>query len=127
METTSSGPVRAPLAGRYRIDARLGAGGMGTVYKGTDLTTGRIVALKVLHENLVGTADFLKRFEREARVMAALSHLSDEFRQVVVLRELEGLSYGEIAGVLDVPQGTVESRLFRARAELRTLLKDYLP
>lgn len=47
---------------------------MGTVYKATDLTTGRTVALKVLHANLVNTPEFLKRFEREARVMAALDH-----------------------------------------------------
>ena len=59
-------------------------------------------------------------------VSAALERLSDEFRQVVVLREIEGLSYSEIADVLNVPQGTVESRLFRARAELRRWLKDYL-
>lgn len=63
-----------PLAGRYRLDARLGSGGMGTVFRATDLTTGRTVALKVLHANLAATPEFLKRFEREARVMAAMSH-----------------------------------------------------
>jgi serine/threonine-protein kinase len=65
---------RPPLAGRYRLDARLGTGGMGTVYQGTDLTTGRTVAIKMLHANLATAEQFLKRFEREARVMAALSH-----------------------------------------------------
>ncbi len=62
------------LAGRYRLDARLGAGGMGAVYRATDLDTGQTVALKVLHSNLADSEEFLKRFEREARVMAALSH-----------------------------------------------------
>jgi RNA polymerase sigma-70 factor (ECF subfamily) len=55
----------------------------------------------------------------------ALSELSAEHREVVVLRELEGLSYEEIARVLGVPRGTVESRLHRARAELRQRLGAY--
>jgi RNA polymerase sigma-70 factor (ECF subfamily) len=50
-----------------------------------------------------------------------LRKLSDEFRSIVVLRDIEGLSYTEIAETLEIPIGTVESRLFRARQELRTL------
>lgn len=50
-----------------------------------------------------------------------LRKLSDEFRSIVVLRDIEGLSYTDIAETLDIPLGTVESRLFRARQELRTL------
>jgi RNA polymerase sigma-70 factor (ECF subfamily) len=50
-----------------------------------------------------------------------LRKLSDEFRSIVVLRDIEGLSYQEIAESLDIPLGTVESRLFRARQELRGL------
>jgi RNA polymerase sigma-70 factor, ECF subfamily len=60
-------------------------------------------------------------------LQAALREMSPEFREVIVLRELEQMSYEEIAGVLDVPRGTVESRLYRARAELREKLKSYLP
>lgn len=56
---------------------------------------------------------------------AALRELSAEHREVVVLRELDGMSYEEIAGVLGVPRGTVESRLHRARAELRQRLGAY--
>jgi len=44
---------------------------------------------------------------------------------VIVLRELEGFSYDEIASALKVPRGTVESRLHRARAEMRKKLVDY--
>ena len=60
-------------------------------------------------------------------VRAAVARLSPEHREVVVLREFEGLSYEEIAQVLDVPRGTVESRLFRARRQMQELLGDYLP
>lgn len=59
-------------------------------------------------------------------LQSTLQRLSDEHREVLVLRELQQLSYEEIAGVLNVPRGTVESRLHRARAELRKLLGDYL-
>ncbi len=58
---------------------------------------------------------------------AALQTLSPEHREVVTLREIDGLSYEEIARVLGVPRGTVESRLHRARAELRERLKAYRP
>ena len=66
--------------------------------------------------------------ESDARmdVMAALDRLAPIHREVVVLRELQGMSYREIADVLDVPRGTVESRLFRARRMLKERLKDYL-
>ena len=60
-------------------------------------------------------------------VLAALKALSPDHREVVVLRELQGMSYEEIAEVLGVPRGTVESRLFRARQILKEELKDYLP
>jgi RNA polymerase sigma-70 factor (ECF subfamily) len=56
---------------------------------------------------------------------AVLAKLSPEHRQVIVLRELEGLSYQEIAETLGVPRGTVESRLHRARTELKEALRRY--
>jgi len=59
-------------------------------------------------------------------VMDALGALRPEHREVLVLRELQGLAYDEIAEALDVPRGTVESRLFRARRALRERLGDYL-
>jgi RNA polymerase sigma-70 factor (ECF subfamily) len=59
-------------------------------------------------------------------LMAAIQELSPDHREVVVLRELNGLSYDEIAEALDVPRGTVESRLFRARRQLQERLQEYL-
>jgi RNA polymerase sigma-70 factor (ECF subfamily) len=60
-------------------------------------------------------------------VAAVLTKLSQDHRSVIVLREMQGMSYEEMSEVLAVPRGTVESRLFRARQKLRELLKDYLP
>ena len=55
-------------------------------------------------------------------VRAALQELPLEFREVVVLREMEGLAYKEIAGIVDIPIGTVMSRLKRGRQRLYALL-----
>jgi RNA polymerase sigma-70 factor (ECF subfamily) len=57
--------------------------------------------------------------EQRIDVMAVLKRLSQAHREVLVLREIRGLSYEEIAQMLGVPRGTVESRLSRARAEFR--------
>src|SRR6266508_4295824 len=60
--------------GPYEITAPLGAGGMGEVYRARDPRLGRDVAIKVLPDSLAGDAERLARFEREARLLAALSH-----------------------------------------------------
>jgi RNA polymerase sigma-70 factor, ECF subfamily len=64
----------------------------------------------------------------EARLdlSSMLASLSPEHREVIVLRELQGLTYEEMAKTLAVPRGTVESRLHRAREELRRRFKGYL-
>jgi RNA polymerase sigma-70 factor, ECF subfamily len=66
-------------------------------------------------------ARYVSKTEREW-VMDAVQKLPLEFREIVILREYEDLSYQEIAGILDCPVGTVMSRLARARSKLRTLL-----
>lgn len=66
------------------------------------------------------------RRERVQLVHAALAALSAESRQVLVLRELEGCRYDQIAEILELPVGTVRSRLFRAREQLREQLEPVL-
>ena len=60
--------------GAYRISARLGAGGMGEVYRAHDTTLGRDVAVKILPAEFTTNRERLARFEREARVLASLNH-----------------------------------------------------
>jgi len=62
------------LAGRYRIDGRLGAGGMASVWRARDLRLGRDVAVKVLLANLAADPTLAQRFDREARSLAAAAH-----------------------------------------------------
>jgi len=68
-------------------------------------------------------SDLARRSARET-LGEALERLPEEFREVIVLRELEGLSYKEIADVTGVPVGTVMSRLSRGRERLRRALSD---
>jgi RNA polymerase sigma-70 factor, ECF subfamily len=58
-------------------------------------------------------------------VLRAIDELPEQFREAVVLSDVEGLSYDEVAKVLEVPIGTVKSRLFRARRLLQAKLYDY--
>lgn len=67
----------------------------------------------------------LETGEKGAMVQKALMELDEESRAVVVLREIEGQSYQEIAAALDIPEGTVKSRLSRARDALKGKLQKY--
>jgi eukaryotic-like serine/threonine-protein kinase len=62
------------LSGRYRLEAKLGSGGMSTVYLARDETLDRPVAVKVMHREMSEQADQLQRFRQEARAVAKLSH-----------------------------------------------------
>jgi RNA polymerase sigma-70 factor (ECF subfamily) len=66
------------------------------------------------------------RKELAARMQAALRELPPHHQQVIVLREVDGLSYEEIANVMKVPKGTVMSRLFHARRKMQAALADYV-
>ncbi len=80
-----------------------------------------------------GPQDAAERTEVRSVVAAGLQELSEGHRQVLVLREIQGLSYEEIADVLEVDLGTVKSRISRARSALRKILlqkgnlSGYLP
>ena len=65
--------IRTDFAG-YRIDSRVGRGGMGVVYRATDLSLDRAVALKVLVEDLAQDPAFRRRFAEESRLAASLDH-----------------------------------------------------
>ena len=68
--------VLAPgtLIGRYRIEASLGEGGMGQVFRAHDTRLGRTVALKLVRSNFTRRKDFRSRLEREAQAISALNH-----------------------------------------------------
>jgi len=67
-------PVGTLLASRYRLDARIGTGGMSTVYRAFDTVLERQVAVKLMHRDIAGDSDQLERFRREARAVARLNH-----------------------------------------------------
>lgn len=67
----------------------------------------------------------LERKQLYAQIMDALEKLPEDQKQVILLRELEGLSYKEIADVMDIPEGTVMSRLFYARKKLQKMLSAH--
>jgi RNA polymerase sigma-70 factor (ECF subfamily) len=66
----------------------------------------------------------LERTEEEKRIQNALNRLSPEHRAVLIMKDMEGEKYETMAEVLDVPIGTIRSRLHRARLELRDLLSQ---
>lgn len=92
--------------GRYQVVEKLGEGGMATVYKAQDTRLDRMVALKVIRMERDSNGDYLKRFEREAKALAKLSHPN-----IVHVNE-----YGEFDGtpyiVMDyIPSGTLKQRM----------------
>lgn len=74
------------------------------------------------NKSWTGIADRLN----SERIIQAMEQLPEEFRMVSLLCDVEQMSYEEVAEALDIPLGTVRSRLFRARARLRELLADFV-
>ena len=66
------------------------------------------------------------RRELAEKMAEALQQLPEKHREILVLREVEGMSYEDLARVLDIPKGTVMSRLFHARSKMQKLLEGYL-
>lgn len=64
----------------------------------------------------------MEQREREAQVQKCITSLDEEYREILVLRDIQGLSYEEIKDILKIPDGTVKSRLSRARNSLKDCL-----
>src|SRR3979411_2121298 len=62
------------LGGRYRLDAKIGRGGISAVYRAFDIVLERQVAIELMHSEIASDSDHLERFRREARAVAQLSH-----------------------------------------------------
>jgi RNA polymerase sigma-70 factor (ECF subfamily) len=65
----------------------------------------------------------LEKKEIQQKVQGCIDSLESEFREVLILRDMQGFPYDEISGMLKIPEGTVKSRLFRARSVLRECLR----
>src|SRR5919108_3131590 len=74
LEKEGDSLIGTTLAGKYRIDARLSEGGMGTVYRGTHILMDKTVAVKVLRPSLAADQKIVARFSREARAASRISH-----------------------------------------------------
>lgn len=93
-------PFHRLLTSRYRLEQRLGRGGMGTVYKATDISLERSVAVKLIREDLITSSEAAERFRREAKAAASFAHpnlvtvydfgMDSEARVYLVMELLEG-------------------------------------
>ncbi|HEY7573972.1 MAG TPA: serine/threonine-protein kinase, partial [Thermoanaerobaculia bacterium] len=92
--------------GRFRVGERLGAGGMGEVWSARDETLGRSVALKILPEAFAADPDRRSRWEREARMLAALNHPN-----IATLYGFERIDGQDVLVLEKVPGQTLEERL----------------
>jgi serine/threonine-protein kinase len=102
----------------FKITAKLGEGGMGEVYRATDTTLDREVAIKLLPEEVAADAERMARFEREAKVLASLNHSN-----ISSIYGLEGAE-GKQFLVLELVEGeTVEDRIKRGPVPLEEALE----
>ncbi len=115
--------VGSLLQGKYRLERKVGSGGIGTVYQATDLHTGANVAVKILHSHLAEDADFVRRFHRGARIarkledpniVRVLDHGQDGERQFLVMEFVEGKTLSDV----------LSSRGKRSDKEARSIVRQ---
>jgi serine/threonine protein kinase len=104
------------IAGRFRVEKRLGAGGMGTVYLAEQTAVSRAVVLKFLHPSLTKDADFAERFEREA---LAISHLTSP--NTIVLFDFGTAEDGRLYMAMEYLEGRTLSQVVRSSGALPPL------
>ncbi|MFW6023905.1 MAG: protein kinase domain-containing protein, partial [Myxococcota bacterium] len=105
-ETEADPYLGRELLGQFRIEEVIGTGGMGTVYRARQPSLDRDVAIKILHAELAGNAEAVRRFQREARVATALDHPNvvrvlllgqlDDGSLYLVMEHLSGRSLGQL-------------------------------
>jgi RNA polymerase sigma-70 factor (ECF subfamily) len=99
---------------------RLGAGERRVIRQGEE-------ALAFVADGQSGPAAAAEQSELQGALHRAIAELPDERRAAIVLRDIEGLSYEEIARALELPVGTVRSRIHRARMDLKAKLERFFP
>jgi len=87
--------------------------------------TAPIEDMELIRDSQPGPAETLEKKEMQERVQLALNKLSPEDATVILLRDLQDVPYDEVARLLEIPVGTVKSRLHRARQALKSLLATY--
>ena len=109
---------------RHRVFSLSSSGRNGNGHAGTDDQASSLVD-RLAQRSHDAPSDSLEKREQGEQVLAALGRLDAEYRAVLVMRDVEGFDYQQMADVLDLPLGTLKSRLFRARLALRDELKGY--
>ena len=89
----------------------------------TDALEGEHDLVAETRDRSTNPAEVLDHRELSERVHGALVRLSEDLREVLILRDLEGLAYEEIVDIIKVPMGTVKSRISRGRVEMAKMLK----
>lgn len=118
-DSTLTGLAAGAALGPYRIESKLGEGGMGAVYRATDTRLNRAVAIKVLPQSFAADAGRMARFRREARVLASLNHpniaaIYDVEEGAIVMELVEG---SDLAGPVAVDTAITYARQMAAGLE----------